>query len=114
MPSDPTRSYASMGNYLFNAKVLVQALKEANERGEHDFGHHVLPKLKDTHRVFAYDFATNKVPGTKPYEEPAYWRDVGTRDAYFQCPSGSAGRDAALRHVQPAVADLFPVTIRGR
>jgi len=83
MPSDPTRSYASMGNYLFNAKVLVQALKEANERGEHDFGHHVLPKLKDTHRVFAYDFATNKVPGTKPYEEPAYWCDVGTRDAYF-------------------------------
>ncbi|MDG4553455.1 MAG: glucose-1-phosphate adenylyltransferase [Candidatus Competibacter sp.] len=83
MPSDPTRSYASMGNYLFDTKVLVQALKEANERGEHDFGHHVLPKLKDTHRVFAYDFATNKVPGTKPYEEQAYWRDVGTRDAYF-------------------------------
>lgn len=83
MPSDPTRSYASMGNYLFNAKVLIQALKEANERGEHDFGHHVLPKLKDSHRVFAYDFATNKVPGTKPYEEQAYWRDVGTRDAYF-------------------------------
>ena len=83
MPSDPTRAYASMGNYLFNAKILVQALQEANDRGEHDFGHNVLPKLKDTHRVFAYDFATNKVPGTKPYEEPAYWRDVGTRDAYF-------------------------------
>ena len=83
MPSDPTRAYASMGNYLFNAKVLVDALKEANRRGEHDFGHHVLPHLKDTHRVFAYDFATNKVPGTKDYEEPAYWRDVGTRDAYF-------------------------------
>ncbi len=77
MPSDPTRAYASMGNYLFNAKILVQALQEANDRGEHDFGHNVLPKLKDTHRVFAYDFATNKVPGTKPYEEPAYWRDVG-------------------------------------
>lgn len=83
MPSDPTRAYASMGNYLFDAKVLVQALKEANQRDEHDFGHHVLPHLKETHRVFAYDFATNKVPGTKSYEEPAYWRDVGTRDAYF-------------------------------
>lgn len=83
MPSDPTRSYASMGNYLFDAKVLVKALKEAHDRGEHDFGHHVLPSLKDTHRVFAYDFATNKVPGTKSYEEQAYWRDVGTRDAYF-------------------------------
>ena len=83
MPSDPTRAYASMGNYLFNAKVLVDALKETNLLGEHDFGHHVLPKLKDTHRLFAYDFATNRVPGVKSYEEPAYWRDVGTLDAYF-------------------------------
>jgi glucose-1-phosphate adenylyltransferase len=83
MPSDPTRAYASMGNYLFDAKILVQALKEANRRDEHDFGHNVLPQLKNTHRVFAYDFATNQVPGVKSYEEQAYWRDVGTRDAYF-------------------------------
>jgi len=83
MPSDPTRAYASMGNYLFDAKVLVEALKAANERGEHDFGQNVLPALMETHRLFAYDFASNKVPGTKPYEEPAYWRDVGTLDAFF-------------------------------
>ncbi len=83
MPSDPTRAYASMGNYLFDAKVLVEALKAANERGEHDFGQNVLPRLKDSHRLFAYDFATNKVPGVKPTEEQAYWRDVGTLDAYF-------------------------------
>ncbi len=84
MPSDPTRAYASMGNYLFNTNVMVEALKAASQRGEHDFGKHVLPKLKQTHRLYAYDFATNKVPGTKPYEEHAYWRDVGTLDAYFQ------------------------------
>lgn len=66
MPSDPSRAYASMGNYLFDAKVLVEALKAANERGEHDFGQHVLPHLKETHRLFAYDFATNKVPGPSP------------------------------------------------
>ena len=83
MPSDPTRAYASMGNYLFNAKVLVEALKAANDRDEHDFGQHVLPNLMETHRLFAYDFATNKVPGVKPTEEQAYWRDVGTLDAYF-------------------------------
>ncbi len=99
MPSDPTRAYASMGNYLFDAKILVQALKEANRRDEHDFGHHVLPQLKNTHRVFAYDFATNKVPGVKSYEEQAYWRDVGTRDAYF-----SAHQD--LLGVQPRF-DMF-------
>ena len=91
MPSDPTRAYASMGNYLFDAKVLVQALKEAHQRGEHDFGHNVLPKLKETHRLFAYDFATNKVPGTKPYEEQAYWRDVGTLDAYFEAHQDMLG-----------------------
>ena len=83
MPSDPERAYASMGNYLFKASVLREALEEANQRGETDFGHHVLPRLLKTHRVFAYDFATNEVPGTKPYEEKGYWRDVGTLDAYF-------------------------------
>ena len=91
MPSDPTRAYASMGNYLFDAKVLVQALKEANQRGEHDFGHNILPKLKQTHRLFAYDFSTNKVPGTKPYEEIGYWRDVGTLDAYFEAHQDMLG-----------------------
>ncbi len=83
MPGDPHRAYASMGNYLFKADLLRSALEEAHQRGETDFGHHVLPRLSQTHRVFAYDFATNVVPGTKPYEEKGYWRDVGTLDAYF-------------------------------
>lgn len=83
MPGDPNRAYASMGNYLFNTDVLVNALREAAARGETDFGHHVLPRLLSTHRLFAYDFATNVIPGIKPYEEAGYWRDVGTVDAYF-------------------------------
>ncbi len=84
MPRDPARAYVSMGNYLFNADVLVDALLEANRRGEHDFGHHVLPRLLESHRVYAYDFSSNHIPGVKVYEEPAYWRDVGTVDAYFE------------------------------
>lgn len=91
MPSDPTRAYASMGNYLFDTKILVQALEEANQRGEHDFGQHVLPKLKETHRLFAYDFSTNKVPGSKSSEELGYWRDVGTLDAYFEAHQDMLG-----------------------
>ena len=83
MPDDPQHAYASMGNYLFNADMLRAALEEAHQRGETDFGHHVLPRLSKTNRVFAYNFATNDVPGTKPYEEHGYWRDVGTLDAYF-------------------------------
>lgn len=102
MPSDPTRAYASMGNYLFNTSVMVDALKAASMRGEHDFGKHVLPHLKDTKRLFAYDFATNAVPGTKPYEEHAYWRDVGTLDAYFQAHQDLLGVEPRFDVFNPA------------
>jgi glucose-1-phosphate adenylyltransferase len=84
MPGDPMRAYASMGNYLFRADVLRTALEEAHRAGETDFGHHVLPRLAQTHRVYAYDFSTNAIPGTKPYEKKGYWRDVGTLDTYFE------------------------------
>ncbi len=83
MPGDPNRAYASMGNYLFSSGPLVWAVREAHRHGEADFGTHVLPRLLTTHRVFAYDFASNDIPGLKAYEEHAYWRDVGTVDAYF-------------------------------
>ncbi|MGA8054344.1 MAG: glucose-1-phosphate adenylyltransferase [Burkholderiales bacterium] len=102
MPSDPTRAYASMGNYLFNTDVMVDALKAASLRGEHDFGKHVLPKLKETRRLYAYDFATNMVPGTKPYEEHAYWRDVGTLDAYFQAHQDLLGAEPRFDVFNPA------------
>jgi len=83
MASDPTRAYASMGNYLFKADVLEQALIECHERGENDFGKHVLPRLTEGGRLYAYDFGQNRVPGVRDYEEHAYWRDVGTLDAYY-------------------------------
>jgi glucose-1-phosphate adenylyltransferase len=83
MPGRPECAYASMGNYLFNTEVLVSALREGHERDEHDFGKNVLPRLAASHRVHAYDFSANTIPGTKEYEEPAYWRDVGTIEAYF-------------------------------
>jgi glucose-1-phosphate adenylyltransferase len=78
LPSDPSRAYASMGNYLFEPEVLEQALLDARRAGETDFGRDVLPRLCGTHRVYAYDFAENRVPGVLEHEEPAYWRDVGT------------------------------------
>ena len=83
MPGDPARAYASMGNYLFSTEFLYAALEEGNRRGEKDFGNHLLPRLCQTHRVFAYNFADNRIPGIRDYEEQSYWRDVGTIDAYF-------------------------------
>jgi glucose-1-phosphate adenylyltransferase len=83
IPNDPKRVYASMGNYVFNSSCLVRVLREAQRHGETDFGSHVLPRMLEHYRVFAYDFSRNQVPGIKPYEEQVYWRDVGTIDAYF-------------------------------
>ena len=82
IPTDPLRAYASMGNYLFNPRVLVELLEEANRNGNTDFGHDILPLLPRRRRAWAYDFSTNMVPGVQPYEERGYWRDIGTVDAY--------------------------------
>jgi glucose-1-phosphate adenylyltransferase len=101
MPSDPGRAYSSMGNYLFNTQVLLDAVEEACERGEHDFGHHVLPSLIGTHRVYAYDFSNNVIPGVKPWEEPNYWRDVGSIDAYFAAHQDLLGTSPRLDLLNP-------------
>jgi glucose-1-phosphate adenylyltransferase len=85
MPGDPRRVLASMGNYLFSRRVLVDALlADARRDTAHDFGRTIIPDLVPTARVFAYDFQRNTIPGIKPYEEPGYWRDVGTLDAYWR------------------------------
>lgn len=83
IPGDPSRAYGSMGNYLFDTDVLIAALSDAEKRGEHDFGNDILPRLVHSHRVYAYDFASNRVPGAASFEEKPYWRDVGTLDAFF-------------------------------
>ncbi|MCI0586772.1 MAG: glucose-1-phosphate adenylyltransferase [Planctomycetes bacterium] len=83
-PGDPKSALCSMGNYLFDRRLLVETLLEDLRRStDHDFGKTILPELCGRARVFAYDFTTNTIPGTKPTEEPAYWRDVGTLPAYF-------------------------------
>jgi len=84
MPDDPRRAYASMGNYIFNRDVLLEALANAQRKKQHDFGAHVIPDLVETGKVFAYDFDTNIIHGTMPYEEKGYWRDVGTISSFFE------------------------------
>jgi glucose-1-phosphate adenylyltransferase len=91
MPDDPKRSYASMGNYIFNKDVLLDALGRAQKKKQHDFGAHIIPDLIATGKVFAYDFATNVIPGTMPYEEEGYWRDVGTISAFFDAHADILG-----------------------
>jgi glucose-1-phosphate adenylyltransferase len=101
MPDDPSRVYASMGNYVFSASCLVRALRDAERYGDTDFGTHVLPRMLTSQRMFAYNFADNRVPGTKPYEEHAYWRDVGTIDAYFAAHQDVLGDEPKLDMFNP-------------
>lgn len=81
IPHQPTLAYASMGNYVFEPAVLQRALDQGVCRGGTDFGRDILPALCESARVYAYDFAENRVPGVQEFEEPAYWRDVGTLSA---------------------------------
>jgi len=94
MPGDPSRAYVSMGNYLFRRETLVEALLADAERDtDHDFGKSIIPALVPGARVFAYDFQGNEVPGLKPYEEAAYWRDVGTLEAYWRAHMDLLGEE---------------------
>lgn len=97
LPADPNRAYASMGNYLFNTRFLVDALGRANRRGETDFGRHILRHASRSHRAFAYDFTGNHVPGVQSYEERAYWRDVGTLEAYTEARRDALGPQPRFR-----------------
>lgn len=101
MPEDPTRAFASMGNYIFTTEVLLDALREAEKNNETDFGGHVLPRLLETHRLFAYDFSTNEIPGIRPYEQRVYWRDVGTIDAYFDAHKDVLGGEPVFDMFNP-------------
>jgi glucose-1-phosphate adenylyltransferase len=85
MPGDPDRVYASMGNYIFSTGTLLKELyaDAAREDSSHDFGRDILPGLIGRSDMFAYDFQTNRIPGDPP-EQPVYWRDVGTLDAYYE------------------------------
>ena len=102
MPGRPGFALASMGNYIFKADVLLRELKRAAESGESDFGKHILPRMMKTHKLVAYDFATNEIPGTQPYEEPGYWRDVGTIDAYFEAHFDTLGARPKFRMTNPS------------
>jgi glucose-1-phosphate adenylyltransferase len=84
MPGRPGWSLVSMGNYFFRREVLERSLVgDGNGAPKHDFGKHIIPKLvADGARIFAYDFAKNRIPG-EPEGEAPYWRDVGTLDSYF-------------------------------
>ena len=85
MPGDETQTLASMGNYIFNRRVLVrEAQADASTTSStHDFGKDLLPRLWEREPVYVYDFGTNHVPG-EGQEAAGFWVDIGTIEAYHQ------------------------------
>jgi glucose-1-phosphate adenylyltransferase len=83
MPGQPEKALASMGIYVFNARFLFeQLLRDADDpKSSHDFGKDVIPHCVKRYRSYVQNFADSCVqePG-----KPAYWRDVGTLDAYWE------------------------------
>ena len=82
IPGKPGFSFVSMGNYIFEREILEESVLSDNERSDssHDFGKDILPRLFKTHKLMAYDFSTNVLPGgDKPY-----WKDVGSIKAYWE------------------------------
>ena len=79
LPDDPERSLVSMGIYVFSSEFLYQQLAadNLNENSEHDFGKNLIPELLHQHHISAYHFR-NEADCS-----PAYWRDVGTIDAFW-------------------------------
>ena len=81
MPDNPDLSLASMGIYVFATGAMYELLFQDAARQEasgHDFGKDIIPAMLAHSRVFAYPFRDEN------RKEAAYWRDVGTLDAYYQ------------------------------
>lgn len=85
IPDDPNMTFASMGNYVFTTKVLVDSIKAdaENPDSDHDMGGDIIPYLVAEGRAAVYDFAANEVPGATDRDR-GYWRDVGTIDAFYE------------------------------
>jgi glucose-1-phosphate adenylyltransferase len=81
MPGHPELALASMGIYIFATDVMYDLLFEdaaKKDGSRHDFGRDIIPAMLEHSRVFTYPFRDEN------RKQAAYWRDVGTLDAYFQ------------------------------
>ena len=85
LPDSPDETFASMGNYVFNTDVLVEALLSdaSHSSSRHDMGGDIVPMMVEQGRANVYDFADNDVPGALERDR-SYWRDVGTLDSYHE------------------------------
>jgi glucose-1-phosphate adenylyltransferase len=96
VPGKPDRALASMGIYIFNARYLYRELERdmADPNSNHDFGKDIIPKMVRAGEAMAHPFELSCVD-PKPGQE-AYWRDVGTIDAYWDANIDLTATDPQL------------------
>jgi glucose-1-phosphate adenylyltransferase len=84
LPDAPDQVLASMGNYIFTAGALIDAVTRdaEDESSKHDLGGSIVPQMVERGDAAWYDFSTNDVPGAVDADH-GYWRDVGEIDAYY-------------------------------
>jgi glucose-1-phosphate adenylyltransferase len=84
LPDNPHEVLASMGNYVFDADALVEAVtQDATLHGsKHDMGGDIVPAFVRRGAAGVYDFKDNDVPGSTERDR-GYWRDVGTMASYY-------------------------------
>jgi glucose-1-phosphate adenylyltransferase len=80
IPDDPEHALSSMGIYVFNARFLFEqlCLDATRQDSKHDFGRDIIPSVINTHKVIAYPFLDEN------RKKDAYWRDVGTLEAFYE------------------------------
>jgi len=85
LPDAPDAIYASMGNYVFTARTLSEALERdaLDANSKHDIATNIIPMLVERGDANVYDFRDNEVPGSTERDR-GYWRDVGTLDAFYE------------------------------
>jgi len=84
LPDNPQEVLASMGNYVFDADALVEAVtKDSDLAGSrHDMGGDIVPAFVGAGTAGVYDYRDNDVPGSTDRDR-GYWRDVGTLGSYY-------------------------------
>ncbi len=84
LPDNPDEVLASMGNYVFDADALVEAVtRDSTEVGsKHDMGGDIVPAFVRRDQAAVYDYRDNVVPGATARDR-GYWRDVGTLGSYY-------------------------------
>ncbi|SEH95342.1 MULTISPECIES: glucose-1-phosphate adenylyltransferase [unclassified Leifsonia] len=85
LPDSPDEVLASMGNYVFDADALIDAVVRDGDRPDsnHDMGGDIIPDFVSRGEAAVYDFNNNDVPGSTDRDR-YYWRDVGTIDSFFE------------------------------